>query len=58
MYGNDFILIDTAAFARRRREGEDIEFYSVLRSFSAALEKSDVCIIVIAGRARAGSTGR
>lgn len=46
MYGNDFILIDTAGVRKKAKVKEDIEFYSVLRSLRA-LEESDVCIIVI-----------
>lgn len=46
MFGNDFILIDTAGIRKRSKVHEDIEFYSVLRSLKA-LEECDVCIIVI-----------
>ena len=46
MYGNDFILIDTAGIRKKSKVKDDIEFYSVLRSLRA-LEESDVCIIVI-----------
>ena len=46
MFGNDFILIDTAGIRKKAKVKEDIEFYSVLRSLRT-LEESDVCIIVI-----------
>lgn len=46
MYGNDFILIDTAGIRKKSKVTEDVEFYSVLRSLRT-LEDSDVCIIVI-----------
>ncbi len=46
MFGNDFILIDTAGIRKRNKVHEDIEFYSVLRSLRA-LEECDVCIVVI-----------
>jgi GTPase len=46
MFGNDFILIDTAGIRKRNKVTEDIEFYSVLRSLRA-LEDCDVCIVVI-----------
>jgi GTPase len=46
MYGNDFILIDTAGIRKKSKVTEDIEFYSVLRSLRA-LEECDVCIFVI-----------
>lgn len=46
MFGNDFILIDTAGIRKKSKVTDDIEFYSVLRSLRA-LEESDVCIIVI-----------
>lgn len=46
MYGNDFILIDTAGIRKKSKVTEDVEFYSVLRSLRA-LEESDVCIVVV-----------
>ncbi|NOT75005.1 MAG: ribosome biogenesis GTPase Der [Cyclobacteriaceae bacterium] len=46
MFGNDFILIDTAGIRKRNKVHEDIEFYSVLRSLRA-LEECDVAIVVI-----------
>lgn len=46
MYGNDFILIDTAGIRKKSKVVKDIEFYSVLRSLRA-LEDCDVCIVVI-----------
>jgi GTP-binding protein len=46
MFGNNFILIDTAGVRKKAKVKEDIEFYSVLRSLKA-LEESDVCIVVI-----------
>lgn len=46
MFGQDFILIDTAGIRKKAKVHEDIEFYSVLRSLRT-LEESDVCIIVV-----------
>jgi GTP-binding protein len=46
MFGNDFILIDTAGIRKKSKVHEDVEFYSVLRSLRA-LEESDVCIVLI-----------
>lgn len=46
MYGNNFILIDTAGIRKKSKVRDDIEFYSVLRSLRA-LEESDVCIVLI-----------
>lgn len=46
MYGNDFILIDTAGIRKKSKVTQDVEFYSVLRSLRA-LEESDVCIVVV-----------
>jgi GTPase len=46
MFGNDFILIDTAGIRKKSKVTEDVEFYSVLRSLRA-LEESDVCVVVI-----------
>ena len=46
MFGNDFILIDTAGVRKKSKVHEDIEFYAVLRSLRA-LEECDVCIVVV-----------
>lgn len=46
MYGNDFILIDTAGIRKKPKVTQDVEFYSVLRALRA-LEESDVCIVLI-----------
>jgi GTPase len=46
MYGQNFILIDTAGIRKKSKVRDDIEFYSVLRSLRS-LEESDVCIVVI-----------
>lgn len=46
LFGNDFILIDTAGIRKKGKVKEDVEFYSVLRSLHA-LEECDVCIVVI-----------
>ena len=46
LFGNDFILIDTAGIRKKSKVKEDVEFYSVLRSLHA-LEECDVCIVVI-----------
>ena len=46
MFGNDFILIDTAGIRKRGKVHDDIEFYSVLRSLRA-LEDCDVCIVIV-----------
>jgi GTP-binding protein len=46
MFGNNFILIDTAGIRKKGKVKDDIEFYSVLRSLKA-LEESDVVIVVI-----------
>ncbi|WBW99637.1 ribosome biogenesis GTPase Der [Oceanirhabdus sp. W0125-5] len=41
-----FILIDTAGIRRKSKIKEQIERYSVIRSF-AAIEKADVCVLMI-----------
>lgn len=46
LYGNNFILIDTAGLRKKNKVHDDIEFYSVLRSLKA-LEESDVCVVLI-----------
>lgn len=46
MFGQNYILIDTAGIRKKAKVKEDIEFYSVLRSLKA-LEDCDVVIIVI-----------
>ena len=43
-FGFDFYLVDTAGI--RRKNKEDLEFYSVMRSIRA-IENSDVCILMI-----------
>lgn len=45
MFGQDFILVDTAGIRKKSKVTDNIEFYSVLRSIRA-LEESDVCIIM------------
>lgn len=44
--GKKYTLIDTAGIRRKRSVNEDLEYYSVLRSF-AAIRRADVCLIVI-----------
>lgn len=44
--GEDYILIDTAGVRRKSRITENIEKYSVIRSFTG-IERSDVCLIMI-----------
>jgi len=44
--GSKFVLIDTAGIRRKSRITENIERYSVLRSWTA-IERSDVCVIMI-----------
>lgn len=41
-----FILIDTAGLRRKSKVKEEIERYSVVRTY-AAIERSDVCILMI-----------
>jgi GTPase len=45
-FGFDFILVDTAGIRKKSKVEEDIEFYSVLRSFRA-IDNSDVCLFMI-----------
>ena len=44
--GKKYMLIDTAGIRRKRSVTEDLEYYSVLRSF-AAIRRADVCLIVV-----------
>jgi len=44
--GGKFVLIDTAGIRRKNKITENIERYSVLRSWTA-IERSDVCVIMI-----------
>lgn len=44
--GKKYTLIDTAGIRRKRSVNEDLEYYSVLRSF-AAIRRADVCLIVV-----------
>jgi GTPase len=46
LFGQEFILTDTAGIRKKAKVNEDIEFYSVLRSIKA-LDNSDVCIILL-----------
>jgi len=46
LFGQDFILTDTAGIRKKAKVQESIEFYSVLRSIKA-LESSDVCVVLI-----------
>ena len=44
--GNRFLLTDTAGIRRRKNINENIEHYSVLRSFGA-IERSDITILMV-----------
>ncbi len=46
--GQKYMFIDTAGIRRKSKIDEQIERYSVIRAF-AAVERSDVCIIMIDG---------
>jgi GTPase len=46
LYGQDFIITDTAGIRKKAKVKEDIEFYSVMRSLRT-LEESDVIIIMV-----------
>jgi GTPase len=46
LFGQDFIITDTAGIRKKAKVKEDIEFYSVMRSLRK-LEDSDVVIIMI-----------
>ncbi len=46
--GKKYIFIDTAGIRRKSKVDESVERYSVIRAF-AAVERSDVCIIMIDG---------
>ncbi len=43
---NKYLLIDTAGIRRKSRVNENIEKYSVIRSYDA-VDRSDVCVIMI-----------
>lgn len=46
LFGQDFILTDTAGVRKKSKVHQDIEFYSVMRALQA-LQDSDVCIIMV-----------
>ncbi len=46
MYGQEFILVDTAGLRKKSKVSDNIEFYSTLRSVQA-LQDSDVCIVML-----------
>jgi len=46
LFGQDFIITDTAGIRKKAKVKEDIEFYSVIRSLRT-LEDSDVVIVMV-----------
>jgi GTPase len=46
LYGQDFIITDTAGIRKKAKVKEDVEFYSVMRSLRT-LEESDVIIVMV-----------
>ncbi|MFC5626301.1 ribosome biogenesis GTPase Der [Algoriphagus winogradskyi] len=46
LYGQDFIITDTAGIRKKSKVTEDVEFYSVMRSLRT-LEESDVVIVMV-----------
>ena len=46
LYGQDFIITDTAGIRKKAKVTEDVEFYSVMRSLRT-LEESDVVIVMV-----------
>jgi GTP-binding protein len=46
LFGQDFIITDTAGVRRKAKIKDDIEFYSILRTIRT-LEESDVCIVML-----------
>jgi len=46
LFGQDFIITDTAGIRKKAKVKEDIEFYSVMR-FLRTLEDSDVVIVMV-----------
>lgn len=46
LYGQDFLLVDTAGLRKKAKVHEDLEFYSVLRSVRA-IEAADVCLVLV-----------
>ncbi|HEX4887821.1 MAG TPA: ribosome biogenesis GTPase Der [Luteibaculaceae bacterium] len=45
-FGYEFMLVDTAGIRKRAKVKDDLEFYSVLRTYRA-IEESDVCIMML-----------
>ncbi|MCE7056872.1 ribosome biogenesis GTPase Der [Algoriphagus sp. AGSA1] len=46
LFGQDFIITDTAGIRKKSKVTDDVEFYSVMRSLRT-LEESDVIIIIV-----------
>ncbi|WPR74457.1 ribosome biogenesis GTPase Der [Algoriphagus sp. NG3] len=46
LYGQDFIITDTAGIRKKSKVTDDVEFYSVMRSLRT-LEESDVIMIIV-----------
>lgn len=46
LFEKEFILIDTAGLRKKGKEGEDLEFYSIIRAVRA-VDEADVCLLLI-----------
>lgn len=46
LYGQEFIIVDTAGIRKKAKIKEGVEFYSTLRALNA-MEDSDVCILMV-----------
>lgn len=46
LFGQEFLLIDTAGIRKKSKVHEDLEFYSVMRAIKA-IDEADVCVLVI-----------
>jgi GTP-binding protein len=46
LYGNEFLLIDTAGIRKKSKVNENLEFYSVIRAIKA-IDEADVCLLVL-----------
>ncbi len=46
LFQKEFILIDTAGIRRKKKEKDDLEFYSVIRAIRA-MDEADICLLVL-----------
>ena len=46
LFGQEFMLIDTAGIRKKKNVHEDLEFYSVIRAIRA-MDEADICLLIV-----------